>query len=148
MLSFTCTKFANKVVWVAKKNDWILSLSYKLQRSRMLFHKLEICSFSKKHYFSRSPFRAVKCVLTPPPLISWTNLQGNFLCNAALWIEWNSHKFVADGPGTGPVRSMSGISGLKMAIFGSVRVGENFIKIFCNRDENIITWRGGPGPGC
>ena len=56
--------------------------------------------------------------------------------------------FVADGPGTGPVRSMSGISGLKMAIFGSVRVGENFIKIFCNRDENIITWRGGPGSGC
>ena len=27
-----------------------------------------------------------------------------FLCNAALWMEWNSHKFVADGPGTGPVR--------------------------------------------
>ena len=63
-------------------------------------------------------------------------------------ISWNSHKFVADGPGTGPVRSMSGISGLKMAIFGSVRVEENFIKIFCNRDENIITWRGGPGSGC
>ena len=59
----------------------------------------------------------------------------NFLCNAALWIEWNSHKFVADGPGTCPVRSMSGISGLKMVIFGSVRDGENFIKIFCNRDK-------------
>ena len=44
-------------------------------------------------------------------------------------------QFVTDGPGAGPVRSMSGISGLKMAIFGSVRVGENFIKIFCNRDE-------------
>ena len=74
-----------------------------------------------------------------------------FLCNAALWMEWNSHKIVADGPGTGPVGSiMSGIiiSGLKMAIFGSVRVGENFIKIFCNRDEKIITWRGGPGSGC
>ena len=68
MLSFTCSKFANKVVWVAKKNEWILSLSYKLQRSRMLFHKLEICSFSKKHYFSVSPFRAVKCIFTPPPL--------------------------------------------------------------------------------
>ena len=25
-------------------------------------------------------------------------------CNGALWMEWNSHKFVADGPGTGPVR--------------------------------------------
>ena len=67
LLSLTCTKFTNKVVWVAKKNDWILSLSYELQRSRMLFHKLEICNFSKKHYFSRSPFRAVKCILTPPP---------------------------------------------------------------------------------
>ena len=80
LLSFTCTKFANKVVWVAKKNDWILNLSYKLQRSRILFHKLEICSFSKKHYFSRSPFRIVKCVLTPPPLISWTNLQMATFC--------------------------------------------------------------------
>ena len=48
-------------------------------------------------------------------------------------------QFVTDGPGAGPVRLMSGISGLKMAIFGSVRVGENFIKIFCNRDEKIIT---------
>ena len=47
LFSSACTKFANKVVWVAKKNDWILSLSYKLQRSRLLFHKLEICSFSK-----------------------------------------------------------------------------------------------------
>ena len=63
-------------------------------------------------------------------------------------MKWNSHKFVADGPGTGPVRSMSGKSGLKMAILGSVRVGENFIKIFCNRDEKIITCRGGPGSGC
>ena len=50
-----------------------------------------------------------------------------------------SQIIVADGPGTGPVRSMSGISGLKMAILWSVRVGENFIKIFCNRDEKIIT---------
>ena len=70
------------------------------------------------------------------------------MCNAALWMEWNSHRFVADGPGTGPVRSMSGLSGLKMAIFGSVRVEENFIKILCNRDEKINTWRGGPGSGC
>ena len=54
-------------------------------------------------------------------------------------MKWNSQKFVADGPGTGPVRSMSGISGFKMAILGSVRVGENFIKICCNRDEKIIT---------
>ena len=49
-----------------------------------------------------------------------------FLCNAAFWMEWNSHKFVADGPGIGPVRSMSGISGLKMVIFGSVRVRGKF----------------------
>ena len=63
-------------------------------------------------------------------------------------MKWNSHKFVADGPGTGPVRSMSGKLGLKMAILGSVQVGENFIKIFCNRDEKIITCRGGPGSGC
>ena len=63
-------------------------------------------------------------------------------------MEWNSHKFVADGPGIGPVRSMSGISGLKMVIFGSVRVGENFIKIFCNRDEKNNNMPGGPGSGC
>ena len=63
-------------------------------------------------------------------------------------MKWNSHKFVAEGPGNGPVRSMSGISGLKMAILGSVRVGGNFIKIFCNRDKKIITCRGGLGSGC
>ena len=131
---------------MSSKNDWILSLSYKLQRSRMLFHKLEICSFSKKHYFSRSPFRAVKCILTP--LISWTNLQMATFCAMQHYGLNGTLTFVADGPGTGPVRSMSGISGLKMAIFGSVWVGENFIKILCNRDENIITWRGGPGSGC
>ena len=46
-----------------------------------------------------------------------------------------------------PVRSMSGISGLKMAIFGSVRVGENFVKIFCNRDEKIKNMVGRSGIG-
>ena len=50
MLSFTCTKFANKVIWVAKKKDWILSLSYKLQRSRMLLHKLDICDPSQQNW--------------------------------------------------------------------------------------------------
>ena len=39
LLSITCTEFENKVV---------LSLSYKLQRSSMLFHKVEMYSFSKK----------------------------------------------------------------------------------------------------
>ena len=43
---------------------------------------------------------------------------------------------------SGPVRSMLGISGLKMAIFGSVRVGENFLKIFCNQDEKSVRDRG------
>ena len=142
LLSFTCTKFANKVVWVAKKIKWILSLSYKLQRSRMLFHKLAICSFSKKHYFSRSPFRAVKCVLSPPPL------SHGLICKWQLFVQCSIMDWMELSQICCPVRSMSGISGLKMAIFGSVRVGENFIKIFCNRVENIITWRGGPGSGC
>ena len=62
-------------------------------------------------------------------------------------MKWNSHKFVADGPGTGPVRSMSGISGLKMAILGSVRVGENFLKIFCSRDEKNNNMSGRSGIG-
>ena len=85
----------------------------------------------------------------PPPLISWTNLQMATLCAMQHYgLNGTLTNLFADGPGTGPVRSMSGISGLKMAIFGSVRVGENFIKISCNRDENIITWRGGPGSGC
>ena len=79
LLSFTCTKFANKVVWVIKKNDWILSLSYKLQRSRMLFHKLEICSFSKKTLLQSVPFPGNKMRLTPPP-ISWTNLHMATFC--------------------------------------------------------------------
>ena len=42
---------------------------------------------------------------------------------------------------------MSGISGLKMDTFGSVRVGENFIKIFCSRDEKIINLPGRSGIG-
>ena len=40
-----------------------------------------------------------------------------------------------------------GYTGLKMAIFGSVRVGENFIKIFCNRDEKIDNMAGRSGIG-
>ena len=72
-----------------------------------------------------------------------------FLCNAALWMNGTLTNLLSTV--LVPVRSGPlnvGYTGLKMAIFGSVRVGENFIRIFCNRDEKIITWRGGPGSGC
>ena len=62
-------------------------------------------------------------------------------------MKWNPHKFVADGPGSGPVRSMSGISGLKMAILGSVRVGGKFHKdiLQSGRKNNNMTGRSGIG---
>ena len=74
----------------------------------------------------------------------------NFFC-AMQHYGWNgtlTNLLPMSWNGTSPVRSISGISGLKMAIFGLVRVGECFIKIFCNWDEKLITWRGGPGSGC
>ena len=47
------------------------------------------------------------------------------------------HNFIIIGPDTDPARSMLGISGLQVEIDTSelVRVGENFVKIFCNRGK-------------
>ena len=49
-LSITCTEFENKVV---------LSLSYKLQRSSMLFHKVRMFSFSKNKKTKQNKKQAV-----------------------------------------------------------------------------------------
>ena len=54
LLSLTCIQFEKWFEYL-RKNDWILSLRYNLQRSIMLFYEAEIFSFSKNVY-SIGPF--------------------------------------------------------------------------------------------
>ena len=141
MLSFTCTKFANEVVWVAKKNDWILNLSYKLQRSRMLFHKLEICSFSKT-LLQSVPFPGSKMRFDPPPYLkqhyglngTLTNLLPTVLVPVRSVQCRVYNGYLRVGPGRGkfyqdilqPGRkhyNMAGRSGIGVLVTGFSRVG-------------------------
>ena len=59
-----------------------------------------------------------------------------FLCNAALWMEWNSHKFVADaradGPGTGrsvKCRVYRGLKWLSSGRSGSGKISSRYFAI-------------------
>ena len=59
-----------KSVWVGylRKNNWILSLRYNLQRSVMLFHEAEIFSF-EKNIISSGPFPDPPFYYTGRPIV-------------------------------------------------------------------------------
>ena len=67
----------------------------------------------------------------------------SFLCNAALWMEWNSHKFVADGPGTGRSVKCRVYRGLKWLSLGRGKFHQDILQ--SGRKNNNMAGRSGIG---